>query len=41
MTFDALGEGLLSLILRPLASDRSLVPFAPPPLPVRLICWKA
>lgn len=33
MTFDALGEGLLSLILRPLASDRSLVPFAPPPLP--------
>lgn len=33
MTFDALGEGLLNLILRPLAPNRSLVPFAPPPLP--------
>lgn len=33
MTFDALGEGLLNLILRPLAPDRALVPFAPPPLP--------
>ena len=33
MTFDALGEGLLNLILRPLAPDRSLVPFTPTPLP--------
>lgn len=33
MTFDAIGEGLLNLILRPLAPDRALVPFTPPPLP--------